>query len=58
VHQVDQDGIGSAFQKILENPSYRKKAQELAREYEKYDAVRIADETIQQVLRGEYKFGE
>jgi UDP:flavonoid glycosyltransferase YjiC (YdhE family) len=55
---VDQDGIGSAFQKILENPSYRKKAQELAREYEKYDAVRIADETIQQVLRGEYKFGE
>jgi hypothetical protein len=34
----------------------RREAERLAKEYEKYDAVRIADETIQQVLRGEYVF--
>jgi hypothetical protein len=36
----------------------RETSNRLAKEYEKYDAVNIADETIQQVLRGEYKFGK
>lgn len=35
---------------------YRAKSEVLAKEYDKYNAVRIADETIQQVLRGEYVF--
>lgn len=38
---------------ILEhaNASHRAKAESLAKAYEKYDAVKIADDEIQQVLR-------
>jgi UDP:flavonoid glycosyltransferase YjiC (YdhE family) len=55
VHQTDSKMIGEAFEEILRNASYRETSARIAREYGKYDAVKIADETVQKVLRGEYK---
>ncbi|KAH5543326.1 hypothetical protein HBI51_029340 [Parastagonospora nodorum] len=55
VYKTNPKMIADSFDEILNNASYRETSKRLAKEYEKYDAVEIADETIQQVLRGEYK---
>jgi UDP:flavonoid glycosyltransferase YjiC (YdhE family) len=51
VHQTDSKMLRSAFEEILKNQSYRAKSEAIAKEYEKYNAVEIADEEIQKVLK-------
>lgn len=51
VHQTDKEMLGRAFEEMMRNGSYKAKSEELAKEYEKYDAVEIADEEIQRAVR-------
>ncbi|KAL1653137.1 hypothetical protein SLS61_004383 [Didymella pomorum] len=51
VHQTDKEMLGKAFEEMMMNGSYRAKSQALAKEYEKYNAVEIADREIQRAVK-------
>jgi UDP:flavonoid glycosyltransferase YjiC (YdhE family) len=51
VHQVDPEALDRSLDELLRNETYRAKAKSLAKEYEKYDAMKIVDEEIQLVLK-------
>ncbi|KAJ4346241.1 hypothetical protein N0V95_005557 [Ascochyta clinopodiicola] len=50
VHQTNPEMISAAFEEILKNQTYRVKSEAIAQEYEKYNAIEIADAEIQRVL--------
>ena len=52
VHQATPEMLSSAFEIILNNQSYRNKSEDIAKEYGKYDVVKIADKEIQRVVKG------
>ncbi|KAF2623679.1 glycosyltransferase family 1 protein [Macroventuria anomochaeta] len=52
VHETSPEMLSGAFEEILRNQSYRAKAEAIAKEYEKYNAVEIVDKEIQRVLEG------
>ncbi|KAL6702908.1 hypothetical protein ACN47E_000809 [Coniothyrium glycines] len=56
VFHTNSKMLGDAYEEILRNKTYRNTAEAIAKEYKKYNAVQITDATIQQVLRGEYRF--
>ncbi|KAL1792165.1 hypothetical protein ACET3X_009916 [Alternaria dauci] len=56
VPQVTAELLTETFDKIMSNGTYRERLGVLKKEYEKYNAVEIVDETIKQVLKGELTF--
>jgi len=51
VHRTDKDMLRRAFEEMMRNGSYKVKSRALAKEYEKYNAVEIADREIQRAVK-------
>jgi UDP:flavonoid glycosyltransferase YjiC (YdhE family) len=52
VRQPGTEKLGAAVSKILQDPSYKSKAKELSKEYDKYDVGQVFDGLIQDIVRG------
>ncbi|KAG9186696.1 hypothetical protein G6011_09804 [Alternaria panax] len=56
LHQITAELLTETFDKIMGNETYSERLGAVKKDYEKYNAVDIVDETIQQVLKGELTF--